>query len=251
MNETEQVQPPNVETLRPNLDRFQAPYFFLSTDMDRRLLYVSPSVETVLGFPPKELVGKIYDDFIDIENSLYDLAASPEDFAIAKAKAAYGESLHAVKNSDQEVVVLRIASYTEYSDPETKKVPVGFHCLVQDVTSVYQVDKMLRSHLMVLGNETVQISDREQQVLNFLLAGRMNKSIAKELDITERGVERIRARLMSKFKARSAAELAHKATVEELSTELQSVHRRPNTTGDGQGESKIFESLLKMTPPNV
>ena len=210
MNETKQSEQSYLQTQRPDLDRFQAPYFFLSTDMDRRLLYVSPSVESVLGFPPKELVGKIYDDFIDTENSLYDLVASPEDFAIAKAKAAYGETLHAVRNADQEVVVLRIASYTEYSDPETKNIPVGFHCLVQDVTSVYQIERMLQSRLMALGNETVQISDREQQVLNFLLAGRMNKSIAKELDITERGVERIRARLMSKFKARSAAELAHK-----------------------------------------
>ncbi|MDB2687234.1 LuxR C-terminal-related transcriptional regulator [Mariniblastus sp.] len=236
---------------RPDVDRFLAPYFFLSADMDRRLLYVSPSVESVLGFPPKELVGKVYDDFIDTEHSLYDSVASAEDFAMVKAKAAYGETLHAVKNVNQETVILRIASYTEYSDPETKEVPVGFRCLIQDVTSVYQIDQMLKSHLMVLGNETVQISDREQQVLNFLLEGRLNKSIAKEIDITERGVERIRARLMSKFKARSAAELARKATVEELSTELHSVGKKLDSIEKGERELSLFESLLKTTPPSV
>ena len=209
--------------VRPDLDSFQAPYFFLSTDMDRRLLYISPSVESVLGFPPEGLVGRVYDEFIEIENPLYDSVASPADFALAKAKASYGETLHAVKNANQQTVVLRIASYTEYADPDTKQNPIGFHCLAQDVTSVYRIEQKLQSHLMVLGNETVQISKREQEVLNFLLAGRMNKSIAKELDITERGVERIRARLMSKFKARSAAELARKATVDELSSKLQSV----------------------------
>ena len=235
--------------VRPDLDRFQAPYFFLSTDMERRLTYVSPSVETVLGFPPEVLVGEVYDDFIDVENSLYDSVASPEDFAIAKAKAAYGETLHAVKNASQQTVVLRIASYTEYDDPETRDSPVGFHCLVQDVTSVYQIDQMLQSHLMVLGEETVQISEREQEVLNYLLAGRMNKSIAKELGITERGVERIRARLMSKFKARSAAELARKATVDELSSDLQSVVKKIGPLERGEREFSLFESLLKTTPP--
>ena len=235
--------------IRPDLDAFQAPYFFLSTDMDRRLLYVSPSVETVLGFPPEELVGKVYDDFIDVENPLYDSVASPEDFSIAKAKVSYAETLHAVKDINQQTVVLRIASYTEYSDSETKETPIGSHCLVQDVTSVYQIDQMLQSHLMVLGNETVQISEREQEVLNFLLAGRMNKSIAKELDITERGVERIRARLMSKFKARSAAELARKATVDELSSGLQSVGTKLGPFEGGEREFKLFESLLKTTPP--
>ena len=235
--------------VRPDLDQFQSPYFFLSTDIDRRLVYVSPSVESVLGFPPEELVGKVYDDFIDMENSLYDSVASPEDFAIAKAKASYGETLHAVRNASQQTVVLRIASYTEYDDPDTRQSPIGFHCLVQDVTSVYKIDQMLQSHLMVLGNEPVQISEREQEVLNFLLAGRMNKSIAKELGITERGVERIRARLMSKFKARSAAELARKATVDELSSELQSVGRKPGPFEGGDREFRLFESLLKTTPP--
>ena len=232
-----------------DVERFQAPYFFLITDFDRRVLYVSRSVESVLGFPPKGLVGKVYDDFIDTENSLYDTVASPEDFALAKAKASYGETLHAVKNVDQETVVLRIASYTKYSDPETKVVPIEFHCLAQDVTSVYQVDQMLQSHLMDLSDETIQISDREQQVLNFLLEGWLNKSIAKELDITERGVERVRARLMSKFKARSAAELAHKATVEELSAGLQSVRGSFNSIGEGGRELSLFENMLKTTPP--
>ena len=233
-----------------DVERFQAPYFFLITDFDRRVLYVSRSVECVLGFPPKGLVGKIYDDFIDTENSLYDTAASPEDFTLAKAKASYGETLHAVKNVDQQTVVLRIASYTKYSDPETKENPIEFHCLAQDVTSVYQVDQMLQSHLMALSDETIQISDREQQVLNFLLEGWLNKSIAKELDITERGVERVRARLMSKFKARSAAELAHKATVEELSAELQSVRGSFNSIGEGGRELSLFKSMLKTTPPS-
>jgi len=239
------------ETRRTDVDRFQAPYIFLSTDLDRRVLRVSPSVESVLGFPAKGLVGRVYDEFIDAEHPLYDSVASPAGFTMAKVDAAYGETLHAVKDVNQETVVLRVASYTVYEDPETKENPIGFDCLAQDVTSVYRIDQMLQSHLMVLNMEKVQISEREQQVLNYLLEGRLNKSIAKEIEITERGVERVRARLMSKFNARSAAELARKATVDELSNELYSIDRKSDSGEGGRHDLRLFQSLLKTTPPQA
>lgn len=234
-------------TRKPELDQFRAPYFFLSSDIDRRLFYVSPSVQSVLGFRPEVLIGQIYDDFIDAENSLYESVADPDSFTTTKVKAAYGETLHAVNNVDGEPVVLRVASYTEYSDPVTRQNPIAFHCLLQDVSDVYRVEQLLQNHLMVLGKRTIQISEREQQVLNFLLAGRLNKSIAREIDITERGVERIRARLMSKFGAKSAAELARKATIMRLSTDLQSVSSKFSPMEGGDDELHLFDSLLTTT----
>ena len=51
------------------------------------------------------------------------------------------------------------------------------------------------------------LTDRERQVLDLLAAGRPNKVIAYELDISPRTVEIHRARVMEKMRAKSLAEL--------------------------------------------
>lgn len=51
------------------------------------------------------------------------------------------------------------------------------------------------------------LTDRERQVLDLLAAGKPNKVIAYELDISPRTVEIHRARVMEKMHARSLAEL--------------------------------------------
>ena len=53
----------------------------------------------------------------------------------------------------------------------------------------------------------LQLTERERQVLELLAAGRPNKVIAYELDISPRTVEIHRARVMEKMKAKSLAEL--------------------------------------------
>jgi two-component system, LuxR family, response regulator FixJ len=52
-----------------------------------------------------------------------------------------------------------------------------------------------------------QLTERERQVLDLLVAGRPNKIIAYELSISPRTVEIHRARVMDKMAARSLAEL--------------------------------------------
>ena len=51
------------------------------------------------------------------------------------------------------------------------------------------------------------LSERERQVLNGVVAGQPNKTIAFELGISPRTVEVYRAGLMGKMQARSLAEL--------------------------------------------
>jgi two-component system, LuxR family, response regulator FixJ len=51
------------------------------------------------------------------------------------------------------------------------------------------------------------LTDRERQVMDLMAAGRPNKIIAYELDISPRTVEIHRARVMEKMKAKSLAEL--------------------------------------------
>lgn len=52
------------------------------------------------------------------------------------------------------------------------------------------------------------LTSREQEVMRLILAGRLNKHIADELDISVRTVEVHRARVLEKFGVNSAVELA-------------------------------------------
>jgi len=52
-----------------------------------------------------------------------------------------------------------------------------------------------------------QLTHGEREVLNLILEGKMNKEIAKELDLSTRTIEDRRAKLMKKMDAKSLAEL--------------------------------------------
>ena len=52
-----------------------------------------------------------------------------------------------------------------------------------------------------------QLTAREAEVLDLIIAGRLNKQIADDLGISIKTVEVHRARVMEKMKARSLAEL--------------------------------------------
>jgi FixJ family two-component response regulator len=52
-----------------------------------------------------------------------------------------------------------------------------------------------------------QLTQREREVLDLIVAGRMNREIAEQLDISIKTVEAHRARIMEKFEVSSVAEL--------------------------------------------
>ena len=55
------------------------------------------------------------------------------------------------------------------------------------------------------------LTSREREVFDLLVAGKLNKQIAYELDIAERTVKRVRGQVMAKLGADSAAELGRLA----------------------------------------
>lgn len=67
-----------------------------------------------------------------------------------------------------------------------------------------------------IASRLASLSERERQVLEGLIAGHSNKTIAHDLGISPRTVEVYRANLMAKMEAKSLSELIRMAIVAEL-----------------------------------
>jgi FixJ family two-component response regulator len=68
-------------------------------------------------------------------------------------------------------------------------------------------------------NRLKKLSSREKQVLDCIVAGSSNKTMARELEISVKTIETHRANLMSKMKAGSISELVRIALLAERGTD--------------------------------
>jgi two-component system response regulator FixJ len=73
------------------------------------------------------------------------------------------------------------------------------------------------SDATVVADKLATLSERERQVLEGLVAGHSNKTIAHDLGISPRTVEVYRANVMTKMVARSLSELIRMAIIGEIS----------------------------------
>ncbi len=64
-----------------------------------------------------------------------------------------------------------------------------------------------QTHVATIQNRLASLSEREKQVLDAVVTGKMNKTIAYDLDISIKTVEAHRARVMEKMEANSLAHL--------------------------------------------
>lgn len=90
--------------------------------------------------------------------------------------------------------------------------PVESGVLLAAVTAALERDAARRENdrrKHDLGRDLATLSAREREVLELVVAGRLNKQIAASLDICERTVKAHRARVMEKMHANSIAELIY------------------------------------------
>lgn len=78
-----------------------------------------------------------------------------------------------------------------------QKRPAYFICQIQDITSLKKA-----------GNALGYLTAREREILSWMITGRLNKQIARELGISEKTVRIHRVNVMRKMKTRSVIELA-------------------------------------------
>lgn len=92
--------------------------------------------------------------------------------------------------------------------------PVDSSHLLAAIDQALQVDRTARHERairLLIERRFETLTRREQQVLDQVILGRLNKQIAADLGIGEKTVKVHRARVMSKTKVRSVAELVHLA----------------------------------------
>ena len=81
-------------------------------------------------------------------------------------------------------------------------VEVVRQCLERDAR-----ERASRVQRRAVGERLAQLTQREREVLDLVVAGRINREIAEALDISVKTVEAHRARLMEKLEVGSVAEL--------------------------------------------
>lgn len=106
--------------------------------------------------------------------------------------------------------------------------PFDRHTLVQLVQKAIQLDKQWRmrdDQFSQLDAQITRLTSRERVTLDLIIAGAPNKSMANQLEISERAVEMRRASIMRKLGVRSLAELLDMAITHRVLSDLRTASR--------------------------
>lgn len=194
---------------------FTAPFFFYSSNQSKEFLYASPSVEQVMGYSPSELIGRRCVEFLDQTSSLNANAAMMTE------RRFKGDGNHTflrvVETNDRKLKILKVQTY---GLKDENNIVIANHALAQDVTNIYFAEEELNDRWRQLCRVEEKMSEREKHVLNQIIDGVLNKVIAKQLNIGERSVEKIRSRLVEKFEVESMSEVVSKATELKMLTDV-------------------------------
>ena len=220
----------------PKIDGFSKPYFFFSNNHDFEIVYVSPSVEDVIGFTPSEIIGRKYTEFLDATSPMNEDIDECMRFESQRYSVRQQNSVWVVETKDSENKVLRVQMY---GTQDASGQAGTSHGLAQDVTDMFIKEQELHRRLVELKSLSQNLTEREIQVLNFVIEGKLNKWIAKRIGVTERTIENVRSRVMNKFKTETTAELAAKAKELQVLTEIV-------TLFDGSIGRSIFTPMAAL-----
>ena len=90
--------------------------------------------------------------------------------------------------------------------------PVDDQVLLQNIHLAVERHRAARAHareLHIIRERLARLSGREQEVMEYVIAGCLNKQIADALGIAEKTIKIHRGRVMQKMEANSVADLVH------------------------------------------
>lgn len=191
------------KTHQPVIEKFGAPCFFFCHDTEGIITYVSPSVEAVLGHSPDDAIG------LHFQTMLVDGHPLNADVAMCEEKSfelcQQYNFLRVVLDADGKERVLAVQTNGAPDEAGEIEFVQG---LAMDVTETYFECEKLLAKLAHLRSMRDKLKPRELQVLDLLVAGRLNKQIANDLSVSMRTVESIRSRIMQKLNAHHVAQVA-------------------------------------------
>ena len=190
----------------PRATDFVDPYFFFANRGLSEVTYVSPSVQNVLGYDPTDIPGLSYNQF------LWDGDLLNNDIEeCQRADLSDGQSIHALRSVMDHKGQRRILSVHTVGVAESEGGPVvRRHNIARDVTESVETHTRLMTRLQSLENGARQMSRQERDVADRILQGKMNRDIARELEVSDRTVERRRAAIMKHLNAATTPELVSK-----------------------------------------
>ncbi|MDM4018809.1 LuxR C-terminal-related transcriptional regulator [Roseiconus lacunae] len=178
----------------PTIERFGAPYFFFSNDVDYRITFLSGSVEAVLGYPADQLIGRRIVDFLVAEHEAnIDLAVTHEQRFNTDGRQSHLRAVRDIRGAER---VLAVQTYGEKNEAGRVYRSRG---MAQDVTAWYRHYQRLRKSQSELAKRVSELSHRDRPVLRMIAKGYLNKQIAKELRVSMRTVENRRRSILLKL----------------------------------------------------
>ena len=195
----------------PRTSDFVAPYFFFASSELTEVTCVSPSVENVLGYQPEGIPGLSYRHFL-CEDPLNSDLGECEQMELRD-----GETIHALRSvfnskGQQRILLVHTVGVADSSG----EIAVRRHNIAHDVTESVRTHQRLMERLRKLETASRQLTFQENEIAERVLEGKMNRDIAKELNVSDRTVERRRANIMKHMDAATTSELIAKLVERDL-----------------------------------
>lgn len=197
---------------RPRASDFVDPYFFFANREVSEVTYVSPSVKSVLGYDPDAIPGLSYNQFLCQGDPLNEDVEECE-----REDLSDGSNIHALRSvidayGDRRILSIYTLGVTERSGGPV----VRRHNIARDVTESVRTHTTLMTRLQTLEEAAGRMTRQERDVAERILEGKMNRDIARELQVSDRTVERRRAAIMKHLNAASTPELVSKLVERDL-----------------------------------
>lgn len=119
---------------------------------------------------------------------------------------------------------------TAFLSPDKQEIPVSqvilahknaqgnvefISSIARDITKQNQAERVARERAVANAKLSI-LSPREEEVLRLVVTGKANKVVAKELDLSEKTIEKHRSNLMKKLQVHTLAELVRLAVAADL-----------------------------------